>query len=443
MSLHTRRGVTLAAIGVSVALAACGSSGGGGTSSGSTGASARTTGGPTTSSSAGASKCGLGNGQKATGTPIKVGAIVTKQPGTDFTDVTNGGKAYFACVNANGGIGGRPIQYLVQTEQTDPAQVASLAHKLIESEKVVAMVGNISLIDCAVNHKYYEAQGFNVISGGIAAECYGTPNIAAVNMGARFSSDGAAQALVRKGAKKLVLVTGNVPGIDYVVQGVQTVGKALGVPVQGFKENVPLQDANSLAIKLVQAAGNGGGVVLNFTPPEALKILQAAQRQGLQDRVKWGCSTPCNTDFLAKALGSTWNGKLFVNAEARLADYNGPDMALYRNVMQQYGKGVPVGSFSQFGFLQARITTQALLGIKGAVTPKSANAAIGAVKDFKTDLLCRPWYFGTAPLHIPNNVDLTVTPKDGKMVQDENCFQISDAEPGIKEVRQIEQQQGS
>jgi branched-chain amino acid transport system substrate-binding protein len=239
MSLHTRRGVTLAAIGVSVALAACGSSGGGGTSSGSTGASARTTGGPTTSSSAGASKCGLGNGQKATGTPIKVGAIVTKQPGTDFTDVTNGGKAYFACVNANGGIGGRPIQYLVQTEQTDPAQVASLAHKLIESEKVVAMVGNISLIDCAVNHKYYEAQGFNVISGGIAAECYGTPNIAAVNMGARFSSDGAAQALVRKGAKKLVLVTGNVPGIDYVVQGVQTVGKALGVPVQGFKENVP------------------------------------------------------------------------------------------------------------------------------------------------------------------------------------------------------------
>jgi branched-chain amino acid transport system substrate-binding protein len=136
-------------------------------------------------------------------------------------------------------------------------------------------------------------------------------------------------------------------------------------------------------------------------------------------------------------------GKLFVNAEARLADYNGPDMALYRNVMQQYGKGVPVGSFSQFGFLQARITTQALLGIKGAVTPKSANAAIGAVKDFKTDLLCRPWYFGTAPLHIPNNVDLTVTPKDGKMVQDENCFQISDAEPGIKEVRQIEQQQGS
>ena len=58
-------------------------------------------------------------------------------------------------------------------------------------------------------------------------------------------------------------------------------------------------------------------MVLNFTPPEALVILQAAQKLGLEDRVKsWGCSTPCDTDFLAKALGPKWNHKLFVNAEA-------------------------------------------------------------------------------------------------------------------------------
>ena len=184
-------------------------------------------------------------------------------------------------------------------------------------------------------------------------------------------------------------------------------------------------------------------MVINLTPPEALKILQAAQRQGLQDRVKWACSTPCNTDFLAKALGSAWNGKLFVNAEARLADHVGPDTALYRDIMQKYAPKVPVGSFSQFGFLQGRIATQALVGIKGSITVQSANEAIQAVKDFKTDMLCRPWYFGKAPVHIPNNVDLTVTPKDGKMVEDEDCFQISDAEPVIKQVRQIEQQQGA
>ena len=57
-------------------------------------------------------------------------------------------------------------------------------------------------------------------------------------------------------------------------------------------------------------------MILNFTPPQALVILQAAQKLGLENRVKlWGCSTPCNTDFLAQSLGAKWNGKLFVNAE--------------------------------------------------------------------------------------------------------------------------------
>jgi branched-chain amino acid transport system substrate-binding protein len=67
-------------------------------------------------------KCGNGNGQKPTGSPIKIGAIATKQPGTDFTDGENAAKAYFDCVNANGGVNGHPIQYIAETEQTDPAE---------------------------------------------------------------------------------------------------------------------------------------------------------------------------------------------------------------------------------------------------------------------------------------------------------------------------------
>ena len=124
------------------------------------------------------------------------------------------------------------------------------------------------------------------------------------------------QGVVRAGATKIAFDQSNVPGTDYIAAGPTAVAKSLKVPIQQFKDNVPIQDANSIAIKLVQAAGPNGAVVLNFTPPEALKILQAAQQQGLQDRVKaWGCSTPCNTDFVAKALGSQWDGKLLVNAE--------------------------------------------------------------------------------------------------------------------------------
>jgi hypothetical protein len=41
-------------------------------------------------------------------------------------------------------------------------------------------------------------------------------------------------------------------------------------------------------------------------------------------------------------------------------------------------------------------------------------------------------------LHIPNNVDRTVTPEGGVMVEAEECFPISDVDPAIAQVREIE-----
>jgi branched-chain amino acid transport system substrate-binding protein len=423
--------------GLAVLIAACGGdddSGGGSGAAKATATPAKAA-GPT-------SKCGLGNGQKATGEPIKIGALATKQPGTDFSEIPRTTEAYFKCVNDNGGINGRPVEMVIETEQTDPGQAASLAKKLIESEKVLGIVGNTSIIECAVNHKYYESKGYYVIGSGIAPECYSTSNFAAVNMGPRYSVDGAAQYLLRQKVSKIVLVQSNVPGTGYIAEGFQLIAKDAGTPTQDIHENVPIQDANSVALKAVQAAGDGGGVLLNFTPPEALKILQAASQQGLQDRVKWACSTPCNTDFLADALGPQWNDKLGVNAELNLTNAEGPDSNLYREVLKKYAPKIPLGSFSQMGFVEGAIATKAMLGIKGDITAESVNAAFKGMKDYKTDILCKPWYYGDAPLHIPNNTDRTTTPKDGVMVQKEDCFDISDVDPPIKQVREIEAQQG-
>ena len=422
---------------VSMFAVACGSDDKSSTST-SGGAAASTTAKP----AAAASKCGLGNGKAASGAPIKLGGIATKQPGTDFTDIPNAAKAYFDCVNANGGINGRPVSYVLETEQTDPGQAAAAAKKLVETEKVVGIVGNTSLIECTVNHKYYEAKGYFVIGSGIAPECYGTSNFAAVNMGPRYSVDGAAQYLIRQGVKKIVLDQSNVPGTGYIAAGASAIAKDAGTEFKDLHDNVPIQDANSVAIKAVQAAGANGGVLLNFTPPEALKILQAAQRQGLQDRVKWACSTPCNTDFLAEALGSPWDGKLGVNAELNLTTADGPDSQLYRDVMKKYAPKVPLGSFSQMGFVEAAIATKALLGVSGDITAETTNKAFKDVKDFKTDILCKPWYYGDGPTHIPNNTDWTTTPQGGKMVIKEQCFPISDIDPGIKEVRDWEKANG-
>jgi len=423
------------AFAASFALAACGSSGSG------SGASTSPSTSSTTSAQSAALKCGDGTGQKATGTPIPLGAIATNQPGTSFTDIPNMANAYFNCVNDNGGIKGHPIKLYIETEQTNPAQIAGVAKQLVQTDHVVGIIGNTSIIECSIDHSYWEKLGYYIIDSGIAPECYSTPNSAAVNMGPRYSSDGAVQYALSQHVSKVVFDQSNVPGTGYIAAGPAALAKAANVPITQLTENVPIADANSVAIKEVDAAGPNGAVVLNFTPPQALVILQAAQKLGLENRVKlWGCSTPCNTDFLATSLGSKWNNKLFVNAE--LTPTNGTNSAAmnqYQSILKQYGTSVSggVGSFSQMGFTEAEIAVHALQSITGPYTAASVNAAFKAVQNYDTGMLCQAWTYGSYPTHIPNNANYTVTPKDGKMVTAQGCTPISSVDPQIAAYRQV------
>ena len=444
-----RPAVVLAAVlAVGGVLAGCSSSSSGSSSSagGSSSTSAPATspssaGGSSSSGTVSASACGTKPGVQATGTPIILGGINTKQPGTDFSDIENMTGAYFACVNANGGINGHPIKFYPLTEQTSPSQIASLAKQLVTTDHVMGIVGSSSIIECSVDAAYWKAQGFYMLGAGIAPECWSTPNSASVNMGPRYSSDGAVAYVLSQGATKIAFDQSNVPGTAYIAGGPNAIAKAKGVPIQDFTENVPITSANGIAIKLVTAAGPNGAVVLNFTPPEALIILQAAQKLNLEDRVKyWACSTPCNTDFLAKSLGPKWNNKLFVNAELTPLDQdNGQTSQLYKAILQQYGQNVSggVGSFSQMGFVQGEVAVHALESITGAYTVASVNAAFKAVSNFNTGMLCQAFTYGDYSEHIPNNMDYTVTPNNGIFVQAQGCTDIPDSDPQIAAYRQI------
>ena len=97
--------------------------------------------------------CGASTGQAATGTPIIIGGIYADGAPGDWSSSTDAAAAYFACVNANGGIGGRPIDYRVENDQWAPEAAAQAAAKLVNDAKAVALVGNGSFIEMAVNAK--------------------------------------------------------------------------------------------------------------------------------------------------------------------------------------------------------------------------------------------------------------------------------------------------
>jgi branched-chain amino acid transport system substrate-binding protein len=397
--------------------------------------------GPVGSGTASATKsiCGMGTGKKATGKPIKIGGIDMLIPGVDFTTIGKVVAAYFKCVNDNGGINGRPIKYILYNEQLDPTQQASLAKKLVESDKVVGIVGNTSFTECGTNWKYYKSKNFTVIGAGVQAECFGTPTFVETNMGPRYSNIGAAQALVKRGAKSLMVASPDTIAA-YADGGVLKVAEAAGIPGKSFPIKLPITDANSTILQLVQAAGDGGGVILDFTPDSAPALLNAAIAQGLVDKVLWGSSTPIANEFMAKQFGQ-FDGKVHINQEFSNITDNTPDLVLYRAMTKKYTPTLALQAFGQMGFMAGKFATQALLNINGEVTAAAYNKAVRSLKNVKTDMLCKPWYVGSnLAYHIPNNWDITVTYKGGKVVTEDKCFAIQPVDPELTKTRAWEKQ---
>lgn len=390
-------------------------------------------------------ECGEGTGEPATGEPIKLGGMATNIPGVDFTWITEMTGAYFDCVNDNGGIHGRPIDYIAEEEQVDPQQIASLATKLVEEDQVLGIVGSTSLIECSVNSEYYADQGYYLIVAGVDQACFTSPVFSAVNMGPYYSSLGGAQAALRAGAEGTIVVASpNQPGFDVINSGVEEFAEENDMESVSILEDVPINDPAGLAQRLVAEAGNGGGVVLDFTGPTVLPLLQAIEQQGLIDSVIWASSTPPNDPSVAEELSDAWNGKFLINAEFNVLDSGEPDQEHMNEIREEYASDVPLSSFAQMGYLAGRIATDALLGIEGEFTKESVNEAFRGVTNFVSDIFCAPWYYDSGVgSNVSNNIDLTVAPEDGAMVEVEGCFEIADLPNSpLDEIRAAEEANG-
>jgi len=384
-----------------------------------------------------AGKCGLGTGKKATGAPIKLGGIDMLIPGVDFTTIGKVAKAYFDCVNDNGGIRGRPIRYTLYSEQLNPAQEAALARKLIQSDRVVGVVGNTSFAECGTNWKYYKSKGYVVIGAGVQAECYSTPSFAEVNSGPRYSNVGAAQALVKAGIKKLAIASPETISA-YADGGPAKVAIAAGIPVKIFPTHLPVTDATSQLLQMYQFAGEGGGILIDFTPDTAPAFMKAAIDNNLVDKVKWGSSTPIANTFMSSQFSPAFDGHLWIDNEFSNVDPKvGPDSALMFQILTKYTKIAPQ-AFAQMGFLAGKFAVNALLSIKGPITARSYNAAVTALKNQKSDILCKPYYVGKLPFHIPNNTNIIVDYKNKDVVVRTGCTNFAPVDAAIAQTRAFE-----
>jgi branched-chain amino acid transport system substrate-binding protein len=388
--------------------------------------------------------CGENTGKKATGKPIPIGAVTSMSGIGSFKEADEAAEAYFKCVNDNGGIRGRPITYHDEDDQSQLDVAAQAAKKLVGDEGVYVLIGSTSFIECIPNANYYIKENVLEIGLGIPPQCYQSKNIAEINAGPRQSGIGGADYARRKlGAKSLVCSIPKFPGSDYSCGGLEEWGKKYGVKVTSIYSDPVSPDYSSLVLQFL--ATGADAIMIYGTDDTGARILDAAEQQDAAAKMKWTAPTSFYTVRFPKAVDSKyWNDRLWINTELAPLDSKGKDNQNWIAVMDAYGGKSLRDSFSQAGYIGARIAVDAMLTIKNPddINRNTVTAAIQNMKPYETDILCQPWYWGGpgATEHNANHVTRTVELHDGNFKNLEGC--VNDADPGLASIEALEKKLG-
>lgn len=344
--------------------------------------------------------------------PIKVGAVSSLTGPMNWPESTSIARAVFDRVNAQGGINGRKIEYIVEDDKFDPAVSGAAAHRLVDDQGVVGMVGSASVMECAVNAQYYIRSNIVSIPGtGIDPICFRTPNIAPVNtgpyLGIAVSLYYAATALK---LDHLCAFTPAVPsgkvGTDAAMAMVKKLtGQSLLI------DDRTVQGGDDLTQFVLKAQRGGCKAVLYAgQEPQVIAWMRAVKAQNVTG-VTWMMLTSAYTDKVAQVLGADGEG-MYANSEFEPYLSSSPALDDWKSLSAQ--AKLPLSSFSEGGYIAATIFVHVLKSINGPVTRDSVTAAFRALTDYETPMLGTPFVFGPGKAHQPNHSSKMLRLHDGK-----------------------------
>jgi branched-chain amino acid transport system substrate-binding protein len=370
------------------AVSACGSSSS--KSSGSNGSSSSTAASGTTASSASAP------GSTATGAPIVVGTICSCS-GAQGAVLAATGKtveAWASTVNAAGGINGHPVKVIVKDDGSNPAKGLQYAKELIESDHVVAIVGEESLTTGSWA-PYVTGRGVPVV-GGLPTD---TPFLTSAD----FYPIGSGLPVVTYGQLQLAKDAGKkMFGTMYCAESpicaqIVPIGKALaklqgiGFTGEPISATSPSYTAPCLALK-------GQGVDALWVADNSTvvdRVVNACPQQGYKPQINASLTT-IGTEALTNP---NFNGAAIASSTALYTDTSQPAVKQFIDATKTYAPGVigtpEFGVNNLFAWAGGQLFAKAAAAAKltPSSTPADVKKGLYALKNETLDGLAGPLNF--------------------------------------------------
>lgn len=344
------------------------------------------------------SACGGDDDSSSSASPegetVKVGAIVSASgPRAYGQEASEGARAFFEAANAEGGIAGHSIEYIVEDDGADPARAAAAARKLLQ-ENVVAIVGGASLVECQANARLYERREMtDLIALPSNPVCFQSPNIVPIISGPiPITVSNINYAVDELGKERIQFVAVDAPtgrSVDAIVQGYL---EQKGVSAGPTEFLAPDQDPTPALVRVKRR--NPDALVLLIPPQQAIGLLRAADEQGIgaSDVTTLAGGVVYDEQFI-DAVGAAADGLIAsIDYRPLQADPQPESMQEWLAAMEAHVPAEKTNLFlAQAGWISADVFAEALSRVDGEVTAEAITEQIRTIDDFDNGMLGNPF----------------------------------------------------
>jgi ABC-type branched-subunit amino acid transport system substrate-binding protein len=321
---------------------------------------------------AGLAACGGGGGggEEKKGSPgvtdktVKIGTHtpLTGPAAAGYASISKAATAYFAYLNAKGGINGRTIEYVVKDDGYNPANTAKVVRELVQQDKVFAVVNGLGTPTHAAAVDYLNAQKVPDLLVASGAAQWNEPDKRPMTFGFNpdYITEGKILGHYLKEQKPDAVYCTLVQDDDFGVDLSAGFTKSVGALKSEQKYTTSNQDLTA-QIGALKAAGctvNLLGTVTGFT---AIALGTAAK---MQYRAQWvtsssGGDQPTLLGYLPKDVGPLLLEGL-VSSNYLPFDADDPWVQLFREVNTKHNADAPFTGSTIYGMSVAYTFAEAL-----------------------------------------------------------------------------------
>jgi branched-chain amino acid transport system substrate-binding protein len=321
--------------------------------------------------------------------PIKIGVVLPLSGGGAAVGNEDLQGIKYALGEVNNEIDGHKIELVVADDQNKPDSALTEARRLVESEKVIAVLGTLNSSVALALSPYLTSAKVPFIAGAIATDLTQAKK-SHYTFRASFASgqfEGAtADYLIRHNMKRGVLV-----GSDYAAghDTVTSIGRhlnALGGTV--VREMFPRQGETDYSPFLSRIADDSADFVFSFVfGGDTLRFVRQYREFGLKFPLVLSASS-LSAAGMASTLGKNVEGVL--SNEYWIWTVNIPESkAFVSGFTKQFGNRPETVAY--IGYLEARALVEALKPLKGEVP--DGEALVNALKTVSFVAPSGPWHF--------------------------------------------------